>query len=79
LAAGESEDDRKNVKFETRCGAIDVDIKLLGDAQDPSVEEAKLKKRTTLDVNSEHGSMSLKIVGPSFPKISAESSSSYVE
>lgn len=61
LPSGEAEDDRKNVKFETRSGAIDVDISLLGDAEDPNVGEAKPKKRTSLDVKSEHGSMRLKI------------------
>lgn len=64
LAEGMSEDDRKNVKFESKHGGIDVSITLLGDAQDPS---AIVKKRTSLDMNSEHGSINLKIVRSSFP------------
>ena len=67
LAEGVPEDDRKNVKFESKHGGIDVSITLLGDAQDPSVNEVIVKKRTSLDVNSEHGSINLKIVRSSFP------------
>jgi len=61
LDAGESEDDRKNVKFESIFGGVDASISLLGDAQDPSVDEAKLKKRTSLDVKCEHGSIKLRL------------------
>jgi hypothetical protein len=66
LAEGVSEDDRKNVKFESMHGGIDVSLTLLGDAQDPSVNEITAKKRTSLDMNSEHGSINLKIVRSSF-------------
>jgi hypothetical protein len=70
LDAGESEDDRKNVKFESNFGGgVDASISLLGDAQDPSVDEAKLKKRTSLDVKCEHGSIKLRLVRPMFSSI----------
>ena len=69
LAAGESEDDRKNVKFDSKFWGVDASISLLGDAQDPSVDEAKLKKRTSLDVKSEHGSIKLRLVRPTFSAI----------
>jgi hypothetical protein len=69
LATGESEDDRKNVKFDSRFGGVDASISLLGDAQDPSVDEARLKKRTSLDVKSEHGSIKLRLVRPTFSTI----------
>jgi len=61
LTAGESEDDRKNVKFDSKCGGVDASISLLGDAEDPAVDEAKLRKRTSLDVKSEHGSINLRL------------------
>ena len=68
LDAGESEDDRKNVKFESIFGGVDASISLLGDAQDP-VDEVKLKKRTSLDVKCEHGSIKLRLVRPIFSAI----------
>jgi len=61
LTADESEGDRKNVNLKSRCGTIDVEISLMGDAQDSSVEEAWLKKRTSLDINSDHGSINVKL------------------
>jgi len=61
LAAGDSDDDRTNAKLESTHGLIDISISLLGDAQDPGVEEAKRNKRTTLDLKSEHGSINVKL------------------
>jgi len=61
LAGGESEDDRMNVKLESKHGAIDVGISLLDDVQDPSIEEAKRKRPTTLDIKSVHGSINVKL------------------
>jgi hypothetical protein len=71
LDAGESEDDRKNVKFDSKFGEVDAGISLLGDAHDPSIDEAKakLKKRTSLDVKCERGSIKLKLVRPAFSAI----------
>lgn len=66
LDAGESEDDRKNVKFDSKCGGVDASISLLGDAQDPSVDETK---RASLDVKCEHGSIKLRLVRPTFSAI----------
>jgi hypothetical protein len=66
LAGGESEDDRMNVKLESKHGAIDVGISLLDGAQDFSIEEAKRKRPTTLDIKSVHGSINVKLVCPSF-------------
>jgi hypothetical protein len=68
LDAGESEDDR-NVKFDSKFGEVDASISLLGDARDLSVDEAKLKKRTSLDVKCERGSIKLKLVRPAFSAI----------
>jgi hypothetical protein len=65
LAAGKSEDDRKNVKCVTSHGTIDVSISLLGDEQGSNVEEAKPRRRATLDINS-GSATKVKIVGPSF-------------
>jgi len=69
LTAGESEDDRKNVNFDSKCGGVDASISLLGDAENSAVDEAKLKKRTSLDVKSEHGSINLRLVRPTFSSI----------
>ena len=69
LDAGESEDDRKNVKFDSKFGEVDASISLLGDARDLSVDKAKLKKRTSLDVKCERRSIKLKLVRPAFSAI----------
>jgi len=69
LAAGESEDDRKNVTFDSKYGGVDVSISLLGNAQAPDVYEACLKKRTSLDIKAERGSINLKLVRPTFSAI----------
>lgn len=66
LAAGESKDDRKNVKLDSNYGGVDVSINLLGDAQASGVDEARLIKRTSLDVKAERGSINLKLVRPFF-------------
>jgi hypothetical protein len=65
LATGKSENDRKNIKCVTSHGATDVSISLLGDEQGSNVEEAKLRRRVTLDINS-GSATKVKIVGPSF-------------
>jgi hypothetical protein len=69
LDAGESEDDRKNVKFDSKFGEVDASISLLGDSRDLSVDNAKLKKRTSLDIRCERGSIKLKLVRPAFSAI----------
>ena len=73
LAADESEEDRKNVEFVSNFCSIDVSISLLGDAPDPNVDNGKSRKRTTLYMNSQHGSINVKLVGPSLPNLNFSS------
>jgi hypothetical protein len=62
LAAGETERGRKNLKLWSKNGSVDVDITLLVDPEKHDIREADRKKRTTLDVGSQNGSINVKLV-----------------
>jgi len=59
LGRGESENDRKNLKLESCNGLIDVEIFLLGERAGNGV---KTSRRTSIDVKSSNGSVSVKLV-----------------
>ena len=51
--------DRKNLRLSAKNGSVDVNINLLS----VSDEEEDRKRRTTLDVGSNNGSVQVKLVG----------------
>jgi hypothetical protein len=59
LAAGETESGRKNLKVWSKNGSVDVDVTLLAD---PAKRRVDGKKRATLDVGSQNGSINIKLV-----------------
>lgn len=59
LAAGETESGRKNLKVWSKNGSVDIDVTLLADSTKHGVDG---KKRATLDVGSQNGSINIKLV-----------------
>jgi hypothetical protein len=61
LEEGETEADRKNLKIKTKDGSVDVDLWVLGGGGD--IKEEKLRrKRATLDLSSNDGSITIRMV-----------------
>jgi hypothetical protein len=65
LGRGETEKDRKNLKLESSNGLIDVEVFLLG--QRPS-DGVKASRRTTIDIKSSNGAITVKLNAPATPR-----------
>lgn len=62
LGANEREGDRKNLKLDARNGSINADITLLSGTENLSLDEAKLKKHTTIYLKANNGIIDAKLV-----------------
>lgn len=62
LSVHEREGNRKNLKLNSRNGPIDADITLLSGTESLSLGEAKRKKRTTIDIRADNGSVDTRLV-----------------
>jgi len=61
LSVHEREGNRKNLKLNSRNGPIDADITLLSGTESLSLGEAKRKKRTTIDIRADNGSVDTRL------------------
>jgi hypothetical protein len=61
LDRDETDENRKNLKLDSRNGSIDADITLLSGTESVGLEEAKRKKRTALDIRSANGYINAKL------------------
>jgi hypothetical protein len=61
LSANEKGGNRKNLQLDARNGSINADITLLSGTENLSLNEAKLKKHTTIYIKSDNGTIDAKL------------------